>query len=99
MLVLAHLARNWWAFVLQGVIAILFGVLAFARPGMTLADAVDERPERTGGLMPQRSGGQPPLVSKAYQIETMTIIASRMITGRDLRDTLQNAWTTPAMAS
>ncbi len=36
MLVLAHLARNWWAFVLQGVIAILFGVLAFARPGITL---------------------------------------------------------------
>ena len=36
MLVLERLARNWWAFVLQGVIAILFGVLAFARPGITL---------------------------------------------------------------
>ncbi len=34
MLVLEHLARNWWAFVLQGGIAILFGVLAFARPGI-----------------------------------------------------------------
>jgi uncharacterized membrane protein HdeD (DUF308 family) len=36
MLVLAHLARNWWVFVLRGVVAILFGVLAFTRPGITL---------------------------------------------------------------
>ncbi len=36
MLVLAHLARNWWTFVLRGVVAVLFGVLAFMRPGITL---------------------------------------------------------------
>lgn len=36
MLVLAHLARNWWVFALRGVVAILFGVLAFVRPGITL---------------------------------------------------------------
>jgi uncharacterized membrane protein HdeD (DUF308 family) len=36
MLVLAHLARNWWVFVLRGVVAILFGVLAFIRPGITI---------------------------------------------------------------
>jgi len=35
-LVLAHLARNWWTFVLRGVVAILFGILAFMRPGITL---------------------------------------------------------------
>ena len=36
MLVLAQLARRWWAFVLRGVVAILFGVLAWLRPGITL---------------------------------------------------------------
>jgi uncharacterized membrane protein HdeD (DUF308 family) len=36
MLVLAQLARNWWTFVLRGVVAILFGILAFMRPGITL---------------------------------------------------------------
>jgi uncharacterized membrane protein HdeD (DUF308 family) len=36
MLVLRHLARNWWTFVLQGAIAIVFGALALIRPGMTL---------------------------------------------------------------
>ena len=36
MLVLAHLARSWWLFVLRGAVAILFGVLAFMRPGITL---------------------------------------------------------------
>ncbi len=36
MLVLAQIARNWWVFVFRGVVAILFGVLAFLRPGITL---------------------------------------------------------------
>ncbi len=36
MLILGHLARNWWVFVLQGVVAILFGILAFVQPGITL---------------------------------------------------------------
>ena len=36
MLVLGQLARNWWVFVLRGIVAILFGVLAFLRPGITL---------------------------------------------------------------
>jgi uncharacterized membrane protein HdeD (DUF308 family) len=36
----AALARNWWAFLLRGVFAIIFGAVAIMLPGVTLAALV-----------------------------------------------------------
>jgi uncharacterized membrane protein HdeD (DUF308 family) len=34
------LSRNWWVLLLRGIVAILFGVLTFMRPGISLASLV-----------------------------------------------------------
>jgi len=36
----AQFARHWWVILLRGLFAILFGILAFAYPGITLASLV-----------------------------------------------------------
>jgi uncharacterized membrane protein HdeD (DUF308 family) len=33
---LSSLAKNWWVLLLRGIVSILFGVLAFVMPGLTL---------------------------------------------------------------
>jgi uncharacterized membrane protein HdeD (DUF308 family) len=35
-----EIARNWWMFVLRGVVALIFGFIAFTRPGLTLGSLV-----------------------------------------------------------
>lgn len=39
-LINAALARNWWVFVLRGVLGVIFGVIAFAYPGSTMLSLV-----------------------------------------------------------
>jgi uncharacterized membrane protein HdeD (DUF308 family) len=37
---LAAITQNWWVFLLRGICAVLFGILTFAMPGITLASLV-----------------------------------------------------------
>jgi len=39
-IMVTSLAQNWWTFTLRGVLALLFGVLAFVAPGATLTTLV-----------------------------------------------------------
>lgn len=39
-MLMSVLARNWWAFVIRGVLAVLFGIVAFLLPGVTMLSLV-----------------------------------------------------------
>ena len=39
-MLMSVLARNWWAFVIRGVLAVLFGVVALLMPGVTMLSLV-----------------------------------------------------------
>ncbi len=39
-MLMSVLAHNWWAFVARGVLAVLFGVVAFLAPGVTMLSLV-----------------------------------------------------------
>jgi uncharacterized membrane protein HdeD (DUF308 family) len=39
-MLLDSIARNWWVFLVRGICAVVFGILAFAMPGITLAALV-----------------------------------------------------------
>jgi uncharacterized membrane protein HdeD (DUF308 family) len=39
-MLISVLARNWWAFVIRGALAVLFGTVAFLLPGVTMLSLV-----------------------------------------------------------
>ena len=61
------LARNWWALVLRGLFAVLFGIIALAWPGITLgalvllygAYALADGVFAIAAVMAGRTGGRP----------------------------------------